>query len=155
LVAQSRLDRIVRKCLAKDPDERFQTARDLRTVLPWSVEQEPATAAPRRRWVALAATALAIASAAGSWQLARRVTHEETAAFVGARLSIFPPENTSLLEGRVSRDGKVFALIGVDKAGSKRLWLRSIDSTNARPIAPAEFPPFWSPDSRFVAYGHD
>src|SRR5215831_18113650 len=155
LVAHSRLDLIVRKCLAKDPDERFQTARDLRAVLSWSVEQEPATAAPRRRRVALAATALAIASAAGSWQIARRVTHEEKAAFVGARFAILPPENTSLLEGRVSPDGKTFAFIGVDKAGNKRLWLRSIDSTNARPIAPAEFPPFWSPDSRFVAYGHE
>jgi Tol biopolymer transport system component len=154
LVAHSSLDRIVRKCLAKDPDERFQTTRDLRAVLSWSVEQESAAAAPRRRRVALATTALAIASAVGAWQVARRITHEEKAAFVGARFAILPPENTSLLEGRVSPDGKMFAFIGVDKAGNKRLWLRSIDSTNARPIAPAEFPPFWSADSRFVAYGH-
>ena len=155
LAAHSRLDRIVRKCLAKAPDERFQTARDLRAVLAWSADQEPAAAAPRRRRTALAATALAVVSAAASWEIARRVTHEEKAAFVRARFAVLPPENTSLLEGRVSPDGNTFAFIGVDKAGNRQLWLRSIDSTTARPIAPAEFPPFWSPDSRFVAYGHD
>jgi len=36
------LNRVVRKCLAKDPDERFQTARDLKTNLIWATEQPPA-----------------------------------------------------------------------------------------------------------------
>ena len=34
--APATLDRIVRKCLAKDPDERWQSARDLASALQWS-----------------------------------------------------------------------------------------------------------------------
>jgi serine/threonine protein kinase len=46
------LDRLIRKCLAKDPDERFQTARDLKYNLELAMEQLPAAAKPkRRRWM--------------------------------------------------------------------------------------------------------
>ena len=38
------LERVIRKCLAKDPDERFQTARDLKTSLIWAMEQPSAAA---------------------------------------------------------------------------------------------------------------
>jgi serine/threonine protein kinase len=44
------LDRAIRKCLAKDPDERFQTARDLKYNLELAMEQPPAATQPRRRW---------------------------------------------------------------------------------------------------------
>src|SRR6202022_3167832 len=47
------LGRIVRRSLAKDPDQRFQTARDLKAALTWALEQPPpstATANPSRRW---------------------------------------------------------------------------------------------------------
>jgi len=155
LVDQPRLDRVLRKCMAKDPDERFQTARDLRDVLSWSIEQEPPSTAPRKPRLALAATVLAIASAIGGWAIARRVPAEVRTAQPNARFTIEPPENTSFLEGRVSPDGSTFAFLGVEKGGNIRLWLRRIDSTTAHPIAPARLPAFWSPDSRFVAYGYD
>ncbi len=53
------LDRVVRRSLAKDPDQRFQTARDLKAALAWALEQPPQVSAPltdrgsvgwRRRW---------------------------------------------------------------------------------------------------------
>src|SRR5207247_5807599 len=43
------LDRVVMRCLAKDPDHRFQTATDLKIALIWAVEQQP-LAKPARRW---------------------------------------------------------------------------------------------------------
>jgi serine/threonine protein kinase len=61
------LERIVRKCLAKDPDERFQTALDLKTNLAWAIETAPTIHAPapkRLRWVT---AAVAIAAAFGGW----------------------------------------------------------------------------------------
>jgi serine/threonine protein kinase len=60
------LERIVKRCLAKDPDLRFQTARDLKTALTWAMEQPvamPAAQLSRRSWIAIAAAlALALAS---------------------------------------------------------------------------------------------
>src|SRR5258708_4769134 len=55
------LERIVRRALAKDPDQRFQTARDLKAALTWAMEQAPLAAAkPSRRWQWIAAAALVI-----------------------------------------------------------------------------------------------
>src|SRR5271155_1654291 len=59
------LDRIVRRSLAKDPDQRFQTARDLKAALTWSLEQPAAVAANRRRLPWAVAGALALLGVAG------------------------------------------------------------------------------------------
>src|SRR6266487_2903741 len=52
LTAAPPLERVVRRSLAKDPDQRFQTARDLKAALTWAMEQPPPTAAavPKRGW---------------------------------------------------------------------------------------------------------
>ena len=47
-VAPPALDRVLRRCLAKDPNDRWQTARDLKTNLEWVGDATPAAAAPRR-----------------------------------------------------------------------------------------------------------
>jgi serine/threonine protein kinase len=69
----TRLDRVVRTCLAKDPAQRFQTALDLKRALQWSTSPggEPQSATWRSRpwpWMIVAAMATAVALvAAGSW----------------------------------------------------------------------------------------
>jgi eukaryotic-like serine/threonine-protein kinase len=68
-IAPPALDRVLKACLAKDPDERWPTARDLRRELEWvaSGSHEPATvssAAPRRSLLPWIATALATVVAA-------------------------------------------------------------------------------------------
>src|SRR5437016_2687523 len=63
------LDRVVRRALAKDPDQRFQTARDLKAALTWAIEQLPAAGAakPKRGWwIAAAALTLAL-GIVGGW----------------------------------------------------------------------------------------
>src|SRR5260370_37216577 len=63
------LERIVRRALAKDPDQRFQSARDLKAALTWAMEQAPPSAAatPGRRWQWIAAAALVIAGPLAAW----------------------------------------------------------------------------------------
>src|SRR6266446_2321830 len=65
------LARVVRRSLAKDPDQRFQTARDLKAALTWAMEQPPASSAPRpvRRWWIPAAATLILGALAG-WGIA-------------------------------------------------------------------------------------
>jgi serine/threonine protein kinase len=71
------LDRLVRKCLAKDPDARWQTAADLRDELEWNAQTGSQAATPppvRRRWTSWlpAVAALVLAVVAGVfWQASR------------------------------------------------------------------------------------
>jgi serine/threonine protein kinase len=73
------LERVVRRCLAKDPDDRWQTARDLLAELRWILdgprtETLPAAVLPRRKkwkpWLAIAEAAVVLAAA---WLTADRI----------------------------------------------------------------------------------
>jgi Tol biopolymer transport system component len=54
----------------------------------------------------------------------------------------------------ISPDGKYISFIGVDSAGNEKLWVRPVNSLTARSLANAstEAYPFWSPDSKAIAY---
>jgi len=85
------LARVVRRSLAKDPDQRFQTARDLKAALTWAMEQPSASSASRpvRRWWIPAAATLILGALAG-WGIARfRQPLADQRAY---RLQIVPPE---------------------------------------------------------------
>jgi serine/threonine-protein kinase len=149
------LDRVIRKCLAKDPDQRFQTARDLKTALLWAMEESPATARSRSRfgkggWVA-AAAALAVIVLAGiaSWAFLRTPPAEPhpvsrwTMAFDGASASGVA----------ISRDGTRMAY--AEGTGvSSHLVVRMLDQFEAKPLADTKggTRPFFSPDGQWLAY---
>jgi serine/threonine protein kinase len=152
------LDRVIKRCLAKDPDQRFQTARDLKAALVWAMEQPPATAATssRRRWIAIAA-AIILAAVSG-WA----VLHLPTAPVDerSLRLQIDPPEGsrfvfTSTTAGGIALapDGKTAAYVS-SRNGKHGLWVRPLNGTTARLLPGTEGAahPFWSPDNRSIAF---
>jgi Tol biopolymer transport system component len=152
------LERVVRRALAKDPDQRFQTARDLKAALTWAMEQPPIAAAkPTRRWRWIAVSAL-LAGALGGWAVSQlRQTPPDDRVF---RLQITPPEgsrfvfSTNSVGGiALSPDGRTAAYVasGQRKTG---LWIHPLDGTAARLIAGSEGAayPFWSPDSKSLAF---
>jgi DNA-binding winged helix-turn-helix (wHTH) protein/Tol biopolymer transport system component len=99
--------------------------------------------------------AIAIVSGLSGWMIARfrfRETLTEPRLF---RYTIASPENTTYRAGKVSPDGRALALIGVDSSGKGRLWVRRLEALAAQPLAAAEFWPFWSPDSRYIAFAQD
>jgi eukaryotic-like serine/threonine-protein kinase len=153
------LDRILKRCLAKDPDLRFQTARDLRAALTWAMEQPPAPAArklSRRRWTAVAA-AMIILGAAGDRAVSyfRQPPADERL----LRFQIDPPDGGRFAFGNnvggiaLSPDGKTAGFVA-SSHGKTMLWVRSLDSTTARPLAGTEGAanPFWSPDNKSIAF---
>src|SRR6516162_6808958 len=90
----SPLDRVVKRCLAKDPDQRFQTARDLKAAFYWAMELEQPSGtrtatSSRRRWIRGAADLL-LATIAGWAVLHFREPRADERVF---RVQINPPED--------------------------------------------------------------
>jgi serine/threonine protein kinase len=153
------LDRIIKRCLAKDPDLRFQTARDLKAALTWAMDQPAPLAATatssRRRWIAIAAAlALAAASGWGVLHLPRAPAEERS-----LHLQIDPPEGGRFVFGQniggvaLSPDGRTAAYLA-SSSGKIGLWVRPLDSATARLLPGTENAshPFWSPDSKSLAF---
>ena len=159
------LEHVVATCLAKSPDDRWQTARDVAKQLKWigsstgaaAVATSPSIPARRAPWRTIGAVAGTIAAVAGVWAVATWFKPSEPAAqvmrFEVPAASVANPAFLTMLA--VSPDGRLIAFIGQEAAGAPpALWLRPIDSVDARKVAGTEgaLSPFWSPDSRHVAY---
>jgi serine/threonine protein kinase len=159
-LAPPSLDRIVATCLAKDPDDRWQTASDLMRALQLVRDQpSPSGVTPRRsrkRAGVLAATAVVAAIAAWLWQgesglpvqdVRFSIYSEPGSAFATSTGSVVTPQFA------LSPDGRHLVYVATSD-GPPRLWERSLDALAARPIEGTEDAsyPFWSPDSRFIAF---
>ena len=158
------LDRVVRTCMAKDPDERWQTAHDVKLQLQWIAEAGsqagiPSPVAARRKisqrlaWaIAGVAIAAAIVLGIGFVLRAPQPVHP-------LRVSILPPEQHSFdaYSLALSPDGTKLAFVATPTAGSTQLWVRPLDSTAAQPLAGTDDAayPFWSPDSRSLGFFAD
>ena len=156
------LERIIRKCLEKRPDDRWQSARDLKPMLEMidldapqvgtgssSVPiARPAATGKTRKWLWAAIAVVAALAAAGAiWMLWPKP------AAILARFQVTLPENVNFSEYvSVSPDGRklVFNATG-DQSG---LWIHDLNTLEWRKLAGTEgaTSPFWSPDSRFLAF---
>jgi Tol biopolymer transport system component len=155
------LDRLVRYCMAKDREERIQSAHDVKLQLDWIAEGGsqagvPAPVVARRRssqklaWaVAGVAVAAAIAFAVGFVLRAPVPAHP-------LRVSILPPDQYSFdpLSVALSPDGTKLAFVAMTSGATSQLWVRPLDSTAAQPLAGTDEAsyPFWSPDSRSLGF---
>jgi Tol biopolymer transport system component/predicted Ser/Thr protein kinase len=153
-------ERLVRTCLAKDPDERWQNAGDVARQLGWVTEGSgtgvaaiPARSgkSKRREWLAwaLAATALLLAAAVVS--LSRRPRPPEDV----TRFSIAPPQGQIFFaQIELSPDGRRILFMLQDEAGRDSVAVRSLDSLQLRRLPGAEDArgAFWSPDGREIAF---
>jgi len=156
------LDHIVERCLAKEPDERWQTARDVKLELDWISKSDaprvPVVARagairPRER-LAWALSAVALVAAGGLAFRTLGSPSPKTTRFVVPS----PPGTTiGVAENRtrmaLSPDGRRLALIAFS-GGTPRIWVRALDSLEAQPLDGTEGAqsPFWSPDSRFIGF---
>jgi eukaryotic-like serine/threonine-protein kinase len=157
----------VRTCLAKDPDDRWQTAHDIAVQLRWIQEGGsaigPAPSIARRRTVGRVLPWIVAALAtAGFAALLVRDRLRPLAALPVTRFSILPPEKTiftppgelSSSQFALSPDGRSIAFVANSNNGRPLLWVRSFGSFQAAALNGTEdaLHPFWSPDSRFIAY---
>jgi serine/threonine protein kinase len=153
------LDNMVKTCLAKDPDERWQSVRDLRTNLEWIAEGEsPVTSSKvehkpwreRASWL-LAATSFLLLIAAGValWNASNKRPHpmyfHTSMPFAANDLALSP-------------DGRTLAMVAYSaQANNYVLWTYEVGghrTTSLDGTQGATYP-FWSPDSRFIGFFAD
>ena len=153
------IGKLLRRCLDKDSRHRLQAIGEARILLedPLAASPEPAprpaAASPQsaRRLAALAgALVLAVAALAA---LAFVHFREAAPAERAVRFSVAAPAKTSVYTFAVSPDGRYLAL-ALEAEGKRQLWLRPLDALEAQPLPGTDdaIIPFWSPDSRHIAF---
>jgi eukaryotic-like serine/threonine-protein kinase len=163
------LDHVIRKCLAKTPDDRWQSAADIKHELSWisqsSAENSAAfarapqkTVGPRMLALILGAMALVALSALTTFLISRKAT---SGPVVRATLS-FPPNVTLLTLGdhagapATSPDGTNLVFVGITER-RQMLFLRPLNAATAKPLAGTDGGkfPFWSPDGKSIGFFAD
>src|SRR5882762_6470796 len=150
------LDYAIRRCLAKDPEERWQTARDHALELKWIGQSDSQAAGQPQRigrawhrtgWLLSTLLLLLIVAAVATWW-ARSRQYPQAMYFNSA--IPFAANDVAL-----SPNGRFLATVAYsDQANKYVIWVHQVGSRSAAVVPGTEGAshPFWSPDSRFMAF---
>ncbi len=138
------LDRVIKTCLAKDPDQRFQNAHDLKRTIAWAMEQSPAAAVRRSmlRWVVAGLTTLVLIALWASWGSPQAQPDRPV-------VQLDLDTGDAVLEPAVSPDGRRLVFVAKDQLAVRRL-----DQPHITLLAGTEGArfPFFSPNGDWVAF---
>src|SRR5262249_40414127 len=170
------LEHIVNKCLAKTPDERWQSASDLASELKWVATSGVETASRggagkigkfhrEMVWLAIKPTAIALAIAV-TYYVTRPASERPLVASVSPPPGVFADTSGRIGPPQISPDGTRLAFIGckTESAAASMLggnacsiWLRSLASAEAHEINDTNgaYYPFWSPEGREIGFFAD
>jgi Tol biopolymer transport system component len=160
------VDRVIATCLALDPEARFHSAHDLALQLAWianaTADGAPAAGSTRSRRLPWGIAAASLTVAAGALVAARfGQSSPATGAGTAEKAVMFQvrPEGGTLFPVApmfltVAPDGSAFAFVTGEVGGEQRLYVRPLNSTEARALPGTENvdQPFWSADSRSIAF---
>jgi Tol biopolymer transport system component len=155
------LERVVKICLAKDPEERWQSASDLASELNWIAEGGPRAGeagrvpAGRRRWERagwLSAATFFLLMMAGGVAWWRTSNHRPHPMYFHTSVP-FPANDLAL-----SSDGRMLAMVAYSaQANNYVLWTYEVGSrrTSSLDATQGATYPFWSPDGKFIGFFAD
>jgi Tol biopolymer transport system component len=164
------IQNLLRRCLDKNLKRRLQHIGEARIIIEDALSGvAPAEAVPvprkTRELLLSVVAAIAIVVAALGWGAFAYLRRAREGAqpvrfFVSppgaGRLTMTAPTTTGAFVNplAVSPDGSRIAIVATGADGKSQLWVRSLDTLAAQPLAGTEgaFQPFWSPDSRFIAF---
>ncbi len=161
-IAPAGLDRLIDRCLVKDPEQRWQSVRDVRIQLAWVAEEGPPSAVVTtqrrlRTRIGWGVAGLLFVALLGT--VAALITRRPPAAPIEpSQFVLMPPEQTQFASDSnsqsISPDGHQIAFVAQGADGRSLLWIRPVDSLVARPLAGTDEStwPFWSPDGRALGF---
>ncbi len=157
------LDRVVKTCLAKDPEERWQSAHDIAGELKWIAQGSeagaPAAVVSRRKNRERLAWGIAVLLLVGLVAAVAVLLRRAPRPLEPVRFEILPPPRAVFnnLDGpvTVSPDGRQIVFAVRDETGNSFLWVRSLASLESHRLDNTEdgYDPTWSPDGRSIAFG--
>jgi serine/threonine protein kinase len=168
------LDRLIKRCMEKDPDQRWQNANDLASELKWIADSsltglstsgstitgagfQSGIASPQqqkrklRERLAVSLVGFVLLAGLGLALIYRRPKPVPGAAM---RFSLLPPEKAEFNQVVLSPDGRYLAFTTSGSKEKQGLWVRPLDSPTAQQFPGTEdaYAPFWSPDSRYMGF---
>jgi Tol biopolymer transport system component len=167
------LDHVVKRCLEKDPEARWQTITDVSAELRWVGTAKPAADVVHERpaWIKAAvwlsaAALLGALIATLAFQLWRSPVMTSTASTASAttqfKLTLLPPPELTMTpfgsngipHFALSPDGRHLVFVGAAAGRTPSLWLRPLDARSVREIPGSDdaSTPFWSPDSQAIGF---
>jgi len=152
------LEHVIKKCLAKTPEERWQSASDLASELKWVSESGSPGAArglsltagktwPRGGWLVSALLLVLLAAAGTAWWVRAR---QNLPSMYFSSPVRFAANNVAL-----SPDGRNLAMVAYSQQANKyMIWIQGIGGRTAAAVAGTEDAshPFWSPDGRSIGF---
>ena len=153
------LDHVVHRCLAKDPDDRWQSASDVMRELKWiagagsqiDVGSRIKSRTRNRERVAwlIAAFSVVVALVALSMRFVGRELPEPAT----TRFDVVTPPTSDPTAFALSADGRQLAFVATTE-GVSRIWVRPLDRVAAEPLAGTEGAshPFWAPDGDAIGF---
>jgi len=163
-LAPPALDRVVRTCLKKDPEERWQTAHDVALQLEWIAEGGSAAGVPkpvahrRRSRERLAWVAASVLTLVAVGSLGYLFTHRSHPDVQTLRYRIDTPSALTFMDSpKLSPNGRYLAFNGTDSTGISRIWVQPLDAFTAHALDGTEGArrPIWSPESKSLAFFAD
>ena len=159
------VEALVRACIAKDPEERIQTAHDIKLQLQWIAQSGAHSGAtgpielpkPKRRFQLLPWAIAALGVIAALFFALRGGTGGTPSAQQIAFSVPIPASLTPVGQPRISPDGTTLAFAATDSLNRTMIWLRPLNGLAMNPLPGTEGcrPPFWSPDSRSLGFVAD
>ncbi len=157
------LDRLVRKCLEKDPDKRWQSASDLSDELRWIAQSgsqagvSPAVSSKRKFKFRLAWVIATISSLIAIATLGWFMTRPEPEIFSKRFRIETNPGTVWATWPQISPDGKFIAYRAGDSANVPMIWIRPLNALESYALPGTENAnrPFWSPDSKYLGFTID
>ncbi len=155
------LERLITTCLAKDPDERWQTAQDLVRALRWVRDDHSRPPGPPQTggmvsrkavaWSAAGAALLGLLLATAIWQRPAVNVRRLTFAVSAPPGTQFPRGTAEIA---VAPDGSGLVFVAVGANGAQQLWLRRFDAAESALVVGSDgsHNPFWSPDARWIGF---